>query len=407
MLLLIDNNLYQEGGKELFAQFNNIGRIVPIGSFSSSAAKDLIPQANALIIRSTLQVNAELIKKAQDLTFVGSATAGSDHLDKEYLNKRGISWINAPGCNADAVADYAFSCFALLNILEGLCKGSKSLGLVGFGQVGKRITKRLQAMANLIDGRAKIVVYDPFIDWNFEDPIINQSQSSFEEVLNADCIVIVCSLTKQPKDKASYCMFDKRVIFYLSATQTLINLARGEIIKEDAVLEVAAQKGKAGMPLMIMDLWNNEPSINTEFMKLCHISTPHIAGYSLIGKQNALNYVFWHFYQHFNIDTTKEGDISMLGDPFESDYKNHFLWKAPKLLKDESPEYYVKRVLLQNYDPMVDSIRTKKTILSSVTASASFTKLRNNYILRRQGTQWQTDKLPPIHQKMLNAALGL
>ncbi|MEK5777739.1 NAD(P)-dependent oxidoreductase, partial [Acinetobacter nosocomialis] len=88
---------------------------------------------------------------------VGSATIGTDHLDIAALEQQNIRWSNAPGCNAQAVAEYVIT--ALLYLQPQLINANKefTLGIVGLGNVGSR----LATMAKLLDWN--VIAYDPFV----------------------------------------------------------------------------------------------------------------------------------------------------------------------------------------------------------------------------------------------------
>ena len=133
MKIVADQNIV--GLKEL---------IEPIAQLTMVEGRQLtnaqLKNADALLVRSVTEVNRELLANTP-VSFVGSATAGQDHIDHGYLKAAGIAFSAAPGSNANSVVEYVIS--ALANIrgcLEGLCK-SGSVGIVGFGQVGS-LSKR-------------------------------------------------------------------------------------------------------------------------------------------------------------------------------------------------------------------------------------------------------------------------
>ncbi|MDC4276460.1 erythronate-4-phosphate dehydrogenase, partial [Acinetobacter baumannii] len=126
----------------------------------------------------------ELIQQTA-LKFVGSATIGTDHLDITALEKQGIAWSNAAGCNAQAVAEYVIT--ALLFIKPELLNANEqfTLGIVGLGNVGSR----LAVMAELLGWN--VIGYDPFVQ---SDQV---KQVEFVELLkNADAISTHVPLTK-------------------------------------------------------------------------------------------------------------------------------------------------------------------------------------------------------------------
>ncbi len=85
---------------EAFSGFGEVS-IMPGRAITRADVRD----ADALIIRSTTRVSADLLEGSR-VKFVGTATIGTDHLDIQYLEKRGIAWCSAPGCNANSVSEY-------------------------------------------------------------------------------------------------------------------------------------------------------------------------------------------------------------------------------------------------------------------------------------------------------------
>lgn len=430
MKLVIDRKIYEEGGEELFIQLQQwLGdnkrsaalSIVTAPSFDD--CQSLLHQVNALIFRSNFNANQNTLVGCDNISFVASASAGKDNLDVAYLESRNISWAHAPGCNADAVADYVLSCLALTDNLEALCHEVKSIGLVGCGEVGSRIYTRLSRLAKLVEKNCKIRVYDPFIETiKFLSPASSISGidsapatanfSDFDAVLQCDILVLACSLTTTPANKASYGLFDESVLSRLSANQLLINCARGEVIDEQALLKILGDsKGKDKKnggrkpPQLIMDVWPNEPVTNKELVISCLIATPHIAGYSKLGKATASARVFEQFCAHFfpgyQLKFFEEQSTRLL---------------APQPNQDEQLLDYAKRLLLENYDPMKDSLQMKNVFtnnpLYAQYKETVFQSMRNDYPLRRQGTQWDCSELPDFpaspdnYRRVAQAVLG-
>ena len=383
MRLVIDHKTYHDGADALFSRLiDTMGgdsvEIIKVKSFRDSS--DLLTKADAVICRSNFTANAETLKQCDNLRFVGTATAGRDNLDVEYLDKRGIYWAYSPGCNADAVVDYVLSCLALTDNLTDLCRGDKSLGLVGYGEVGGRIYSRVYNLAQCLGDNSNIKVYDPFITKGFD---------KLDEVLKADIIVLVCSLTYG--EKGSYGLFGEDILTQISPHQLLINCARGEIIDEEALCKLLAA-GHLSPSQLILDVWANEPKINSNLVSRVLLATPHIAGYSRQGKQAAIVQVFDEFCHHFFPDY----DLSLR--PESNGNHNSF---SVNLVQGHLVAEDLKRILLLNYDPVVDSIYTKR-VFATTEARADveetapiFENLRNTYVLRTQGTERKLTDLPP------------
>ena len=148
MKILIDENMpYAE---QLFSQLGE----VQLKSGRTLTADDLV-DVDALMIRSVTKVNEQLISKANKLKFVGTATAGMDHVDQALLKERGIFFTAAPGCNKVGVAEYAFSVMMILSQQHGFSVFDKTVGIVGAGQVGSYLAKCLQGIG------IKVLLNDP------------------------------------------------------------------------------------------------------------------------------------------------------------------------------------------------------------------------------------------------------
>jgi len=98
-----------------------------------------------LLVRSITRVNAELLE-GTGVKLVGSATAGTDHVDQEYLKEAGIEFAYGPGCNANSVAEYVVAALLNLAIEHGLELAGKRIGIVGHGQVGSRVAAKCRAL---------------------------------------------------------------------------------------------------------------------------------------------------------------------------------------------------------------------------------------------------------------------
>ena len=143
-----------------------------------------LTDADLLFVRSTTQVNQGLLSKAQKLKFVATATAGTDHLDTEYLTQRGIGWASAAGCNAVAVAEYVLSALFVMAERLNWCLTDKKVGIVGAGHVGTALSQKLTAL------NINYLLCDP--------PLAEQGDSrdfvSLDEVMGCDVIQLTRTL---------------------------------------------------------------------------------------------------------------------------------------------------------------------------------------------------------------------
>ncbi|VFS79841.1 Erythronate-4-phosphate dehydrogenase [Raoultella planticola] len=138
MKILVDENMPY--ARELFSRLGEVeavpGRPVPV---------DALTGADALMVRSVTKVNEALLA-GKAIKFVGTATAGTDHVDRTWLQQAGIGFSAAPGCNAIAVVEYVFSALLMLAERDGFALTDRTVGIVGVGNVGGRLQKRLEAL---------------------------------------------------------------------------------------------------------------------------------------------------------------------------------------------------------------------------------------------------------------------
>lgn len=128
MKILVDENMPY--ARELFSRLGEVkavpGRPIPVTE---------LDDADALMVRSVTKVNASLLS-GKPVKFVGTATAGTDHVDDAWLAQSGIGFSAAPGCNAIAVVEYVFSALLMLAERDGFTLRDRTVGIVGVGNVG-------------------------------------------------------------------------------------------------------------------------------------------------------------------------------------------------------------------------------------------------------------------------------
>lgn len=238
------------------------------------APEEITPKAvretDGMIIRTRTKCNEELLKKSE-VKMIATATIGMDHIDLDYCKSRSITVINAPGCNAPAVAQYVFA--AIMQVINRPLR-SYTLGIVGVGHVGSIVERWAKALD------MNVLVCDPLRQeaeggdqWVDLDTIARK----------ADIITFHTPLTREG-EHATYHMADEAFFAKLRRSPIIINSARGEIVDTPALIE-ARKAGKVGG--MIIDCWENEPDIDRELLAMADVATPHIAGYSQEGKVRA------------------------------------------------------------------------------------------------------------------------
>ncbi|HET6564343.1 MAG TPA: 4-phosphoerythronate dehydrogenase, partial [Xanthomonadales bacterium] len=148
MRIVADENI--PGLEETFGHFGEIERYK--GREISSAQ---LKQVDVLLVRSVTRITRQLLS-GSPVRFVGSATIGVDHLDIPELEQAGVRWCHAPGCNADAAAQYTLAMTILAANRCGLRLPELRAGIVGLGNVGSRLKRLLIAV-----GVGKVLACDP------------------------------------------------------------------------------------------------------------------------------------------------------------------------------------------------------------------------------------------------------
>lgn len=236
-------------------------------------AKDVI-DIDILVVRTRTNCNKALLDNSS-VTYILTATIGTDHIDLDYCQKAGIEVFNAKGCNAGSVVQY------VLNALAGYCQVHNkkitelTLGIVGVGDIGGR----LKAIAQQLG--MKTICSDP--PRERKEKLGDEFQSIEYLQRNADIITLHVPLIKSGPDKTFH-YFDEAFFNSLPKPIGIINSSRGEVINNLALRSAILQKK---INYSVLDVWENEPYVNTDLLNIVDIGTPHIAGYSADGKANA------------------------------------------------------------------------------------------------------------------------
>lgn len=338
----------------------------------TAAGRDLqkkqIMTADTLLVRSITQVDGQLLE-GTGVKFVGSATIGTDHVDLSWLQQHGIHFAHAPGCNAMAVAEYVLQAVVAWLLEHELQPQAVTLAVVGHGNVGSRVASLCEALG------VNITLVDPLkAQQNTTD------YSSLDEVLGADIISCHVPYTVGG-EHATHHLFDKHRLQQLQPSQLLINTSRGAVIDNLALKQLLRKK--LG-PVAWLDVWENEPQIDSELFQLVRMGTPHIAGYTVEGKWRG-TWILYQAWCEFNQIIAIEKHMPNL---------------APKRIweKDVQTLADVYELLTTHYSMENDFLRLQKSLSSSNRAQA-FDGLRRDYGQRfelagiectnKVATQWQ------------------
>ncbi|MCY3488611.1 MAG: 4-phosphoerythronate dehydrogenase, partial [Bacteroidetes bacterium] len=119
--------------------FSSVGNVHLLDA--ESITPEICLRADVLLVRSVTRVHEDLLKQSP-VAFVGSATAGFDHVDRSYLRERGIPFVHAPGSNAESVVEYVLTALLRLRALRMRTLTGLTLGIIGYGNIGGRLGSR-------------------------------------------------------------------------------------------------------------------------------------------------------------------------------------------------------------------------------------------------------------------------
>lgn len=259
---------------------------------SFEALLPLMPQATGLVVATHIQVNQQLIDRADCLKWIGRLGSGMEHIDVEYAGEKGIQCISSPEGNSNAVAEMALG--SLLNLIRNISKSSaevkqlqwrreenrgieiseKTIGIIGYGNTGSRFAQLLTSFG------CRILVYDKYKEVMANSTI--HSVSLNQIMTESDVVSLHLPLNHETHHMVNETFFDE-----LLKKPFLLNTSRGGIVDTLALIK-ALERGQINGA--ILDVLENEKldQLNEKEKEqltfLTHhpsvIITPHIAGYT-------------------------------------------------------------------------------------------------------------------------------
>lgn len=254
--------------------------------------KKIIGEYDAIIIRSGTRLTKDLIEAAGKLRVIGRAGVGVDNVDLEAATKQGIIVMNTPEGNTISTAEHTFSMLMALarNIpqavasvknaewkrtaFQGTELNGKTLGVVGFGRIGREVAARAKAF------NMTVVAFDPFISKASvkEHPVEFMSVEALLKV--ADFITVHTPLTPETK----YIINSENIKLCKKGVR-IINCARGGIIEEKAMIEGIESGIVAGVALDVFE--KEPPAADNPLLKMKQvIATPHLGAATQEAQEN-------------------------------------------------------------------------------------------------------------------------
>ncbi|RMQ41620.1 Erythronate-4-phosphate dehydrogenase [Pseudomonas cichorii] len=337
-----------------FAGFGEIRRL-PGRTIDRAAVAD----ADILLVRSVTNVDRAMLE-GSSVRFVGTCTIGTDHLDLEYFGQAAIQWSSAPGCNARGVVDYVLGSLLTLAEIEGADLRQRTYGVVGAGEVGGRLIKVLKALG------WNVLVCDP--------PRAGEGSEfvTLDEIVErCDVISLHTPLTRKG-EQPTWHLFDESRLRQLRQGTWLINASRGAVVDNVALHDVLLEREDLQA---VLDVWEGEPQVNVALADLCVIGTPHIAGYSLDGRQRGTAQI----YQALCAFLAQPASIrleDLLPRP----------WLAQVHLDGQTDPAWALNMLCRGvYDPRRDDADFRRSLVGDTASQRlAFDALRKHYPPRRE-----------------------
>lgn len=301
---------------------------------SADITADAVHDADVLLVRTRTQCNEALLAGSR-VRFIGSATIGTDHIDLDWCRAHDIAVRNAPGCNAPAVAQWVFAAIGQwmhkwdISDARGL-----TLGVIGVGHVGSIVARWGEQLG------FKVLLNDPPLGVGCTlNHLLEQS----------DIITIHTPLTHDGQ-WPTWHLIGETQLRQMERCRLLLNAARGGVVDEGALSDWLGD--------LAIDCWENEPDLNPTILQRALVATPHIAGYSIEGKQRG---------------------TAMIIDALN----RHYGWQLP-VPHVAAPALGSDQVtllgIMNSFDPMPLTTQLKSN-------STQFESFRNTYPLRHEHQQ--------------------
>lgn len=277
--ILVSDHLHPDGWQTL----RDAPDVIMSGPCASrQQVLQTVKNVDALIVRSTTQVDAELIQSATNLKVVARAGAQLNNVDLDLATRRGLMVINAPDANVTAVTEHTFAMLLALarqipQSVQAILRGEwprhetlgfqlsgKLLGIVGFGRLGREVARRAQAFG------MKVLAYDPYVDLAFAHAQGVEIVDLAELLRRADIVSLHTAYTPQ-----THHLMDTGAFQQMKPGAIFVNVANAGLVDETALLQ-ALNEGHLGGAAI--DTFAEEPP-PADHLLLRHplvIATPHL-----------------------------------------------------------------------------------------------------------------------------------
>ncbi len=377
MLIVADENIPLLDA--FFAGFGEIRRY-PGRGLDAANVKD----ADVLLVRSVTQVDRQLLEGSQ-VRFVGTCTIGTDHLDLDYFAQAGIQWSSAPGCNARGVVDYVLGSLLTLAELDGVELSARTYGVVGAGEVGGRLVRALRGLG------WPVLVCDPPRQGAEGGDFV-----SLATILEQCDVISVHTPLQRDGEDPTWHLLGQAQLGQLRTGAWLINASRGAVVDNTALRELLLERDDVHA---VLDVWEGEPQVDLQLADLCTLATPHIAGYSLDGRQRGTAQIYQALCRF--LQTPEQVQLADLLPP------------APlaqiEFDASAAPGWAMATLCRAVYDPRRDDADFRRSLSDDVAEQrAAFDRLRKHYPPRREieGLAVRVRGEAPQLEQLVNALGG-
>lgn len=349
MRIVADQNI-----AEVEAAFGGLGEVIRVPG--RMLAREHLRDAGMLLVRSVTRVDAELLDDTP-VRFVATATSGVDHVDLDYLRARAIAFADAPGSNAESVAEYVVCTLLVRLAAEERSAEGLTVGIVGCGHVGSRVAQKCEALG------MRCILNDPPL----RDATGNPRYQDIETALQADVVTLHVPLTDHGAYPTHH-LIDAGRLQRMRPDALIINTARGGVIDETALVRhLYARSGTNA----VIDCWENEPAVSRRLLSRAVLATAHIAGYSYDAKLRATEMIYQGACRYLGVEPAWKAAL----DPIAGGY----------MVDTHVDQEALRRAVIACYDVRADDALLRFALtMAPQRMPPYFDGLRRDYRRRRE-----------------------
>lgn len=358
--------------------FSGFGEVVAVSGRSIN--RSIVADAEVLLVRSVTPVTADLLS-GSSVKFVATATIGIEHIDRAYLEKNRIGFAYAPGSNANSVAEYVIAAILLMARKLRRKPEEMAVGIIGVGNIGSLLNSYLGVWG------IRCLLNDP--------PKKRLAMSggeiyrSIEEVLEGSDIVTLHVPLKTGGSDPTCHMVDDSFLQRMKKNAVLINSCRGATMVDESIKKYREKLGG-----LVLDVWNNEPDIDTAICSMADLATPHVAGYSYDGKINGAAMIykaactFFNRPMHWDYDEIIGERGAVLDCTASQDPVFDAILKTVPIQRDSAALKSIVTMIPEKRSDYFDSLRTtypKRLECAHFSVAADKNRPHESLMLRKLG----------------------